>query len=169
MGRWKSTYQKRKPKRHDIFLTEHRTPPKPPHYYDNRKGYCRMCGFVIKTPHGKTNTRARWHPVCVEQYNIIYNPSAARKALWKRDRGECAECGDVMPKRARTNDLKWHVDHIRPLFEQKGLRFSELDLGYWEEDNLQTLCQPCHAEKSAHEAGLRAQERKLKQSQKEEI
>jgi len=161
MGRWKRTYQKRKPKRQDVFLTEHRTPPKPEHYYDNRKGFCRMCGLIIKTLQGKSS-RARWHPECVEQYNIIYNPSLARKHIWKRDRGECAECGDVMPKRSRAQDLKWHVDHIHPLYEQKGLQFEQLDLSYWEEDNLQTLCQPCHAEKSAQEAASRAKEKKLK-------
>ena len=162
MGRWKKTYRKRKPKRQSRYLTEHRTPPKPDSYYRDRKGYCRMCSRVIKTPQGKTNMRARWHRWCVKQYNIIYNPTEARKTLWKRDRGQCAECQDVMPKRTRSKELKWHVDHIRPLYEQKGLKFKELDLSYWEEDNLQTLCQPCHAAKSAQEAGLRAEEKKLK-------
>ncbi len=161
MGRWKRTHSKPKPKRQPVYLTEHRTPPKPDHYYDDQKGYCRMCGHIIKTPQGK-RSRARWHPDCVDQYNIIYNPTLARKHIWKRDRGQCAECQDVMPKRTRSKELKWHVDHIRPLYEQKGLKFKELDLSYWEEDNLQTLCQPCHAAKSAQEAGLRAEEKKLK-------
>ena len=162
MGRYKKTYRKRKPKRQDVFLIEHRVPPKPLHYYDNKKGYCRMCGRVIKTSEGKISIRSRWHHQCVAQYNIIYNPSEARKALWKRDRGECVECGDVMPKKSREKDLKWHVDHIRPLYEQKGLKFDQLDLSYWEEDNLQTLCQPCHAVKSAEEAASRAEARKEK-------
>jgi 5-methylcytosine-specific restriction endonuclease McrA len=162
MSRYKKTYHKIKPTDQSIYLEEHRDPPKPDHYYDDRKGYCRMCGQVIKTDQGELNTRARWHVGCVDQYNIIYNPGMARKHLWSRDRGECAQCGDVMPKRSRAQNLKWHVDHIRPLYEQKGLRFEQLDLSYWEEDNLQTLCQPCHVEKSADEAASRASMRKEK-------
>ena len=161
MGRYKRTYQKTKPTRQSVYLTEHRTPPKPDSYYQDRVGYCRFCSLIIKTHQGK-HSRARWHPDCVDRYNIIYNPSEARKAIWKRDRGQCAECQDVMPKRSRARDLKWHVDHIRPLYEQKGLRFEQLDLSYWEEDNLQTLCQPCHAVKTADEARIRAEEKKLK-------
>jgi 5-methylcytosine-specific restriction endonuclease McrA len=161
MKRYRKTYSKPKPKRQSVFLTEHRTPPKPDHYYDDRKGYCRMCGLVIESAVGK-RSRARWHRKCVSRYNIIYNPTETRKFLWSRDKGKCTQCDSVMPKRSRSQDLKWHVDHIRPLYEQKGLKFKQLDLSYWEEDNLQTLCQPCHAVKSAGEAGSRAQERKLK-------
>jgi 5-methylcytosine-specific restriction endonuclease McrA len=160
VGKYRKTYNKSKPKGHKFFLEQHRVPPKPPHYYDNQKGYCRMCGEVVKTFSGKLNKRARWHTECVRKYNTIYNPSETRKILWKRDRGKCVNCKNVMSKRSRTKDLKWHVDHIRPLYEQKGLKFEQLDLSYWEEDNLQTLCQPCHVAKSAKEAAERADMRK---------
>jgi len=56
--------------------------------------------------------------------------------------------------------LKWHVDHIRPLWEQKGKRFDEIDLDYWREDNLQTLCTECHTKKTSAEAAERAKRNK---------
>jgi len=56
--------------------------------------------------------------------------------------------------------MKWHVDHIKPLWEQKGKRFKEIDLNYWKENNLQTLCFECHASKTKKEAGLRAKKNK---------
>ena len=51
---------------------------------------------------------------------------------------------------------KWNVDHIRPLWEQKGKTFEEIDLTYWEEENLQTLCYNCHKKKTKKEASERA-------------
>ena len=52
--------------------------------------------------------------------------------------------------------MKWHVDHIKPLWEQKGKRFEDIDLNYWRENNLQTLCTKCHSEKTSEEATKRA-------------
>ena len=151
----KRTAHKKKPK-DPVFLEHHRVPPKPPYYYDQEKGQCRYCGNVIKNDNGKTNMRANWHPECADEYKIIYIPTETRKYLWKRDGGYCASCGDVMPKKSRHHDLRWHVDHIKPLWEQKGKRFKEIDLDYWREHNLQTLCSECHASKTADEATLRA-------------
>ena len=45
------------------------------------------------------------------------------------------------------------------MYEQKGKRFDELDLTYWHEENLQTLCFQCHVDKSANEAKDRAEKR----------
>ena len=62
-----------------------------------------------------------------------------RKRKWQRDGGECAKCGKIQPRKSRFHALKWHVDHIKPLWEQKGKRFEDIDLDYWREHNLQTL------------------------------
>ena len=84
----------------------------------------------------------------------------ARKRLWQRDRGYCAGCGIVQPRKSRVHEEKWHVDHIKPLWEQKGKKFDEIDLDYWREDNLQTLCTECHTKKTSREAAERAKRNK---------
>ena len=71
---------------------------------------------------------------------MIYNTSHIRKYIRKRDYGECNICGEY--------DGRFHVDHIKPLYEQKGLSSDEIDLSYWDEKNLQTLCRQCHKEKT---------------------
>ena len=48
--------------------------------------------------------------------------------------------------------------------EQKGKSIGELDFTYWELDNLQTLCSPCHHEKSGKESTGRAVKRKTKKA-----
>ena len=40
------------------------------------------------------------------------------------------------------------LDHIKPLMEQKGRSEKELDWSYYWLDNMQTLCKPCHKEKT---------------------
>ena len=44
--RHRKTWNDEKPEQ-EVFLEEHRVPPKPPHYYDRKKGRCRMCGLNI--------------------------------------------------------------------------------------------------------------------------
>jgi hypothetical protein len=153
--RHRRTWNDKKPEQ-EIFLEEHRVPPKPSHYYDRKKGRCRMCGLGIYKD-DKINKRSTWHPQCADEYMMIYHPGETRKRIWKRDGGECAKCGCIQPRKSRYHDLKWHVDHIKPLWEQKGKRFSEIDLDYWREHNLQTLCTKCHTEKTSEEATKRAE------------
>ena len=157
--RHRKTWNDKKPKQ-DIFLEHHRIPPKPSHYYDRKKGQCRMCGDPIMTKNNQINKRSTWHPNCVDEYMMIYHSGETRKRIWKRDNGECATCGAVMPRKSRTKELKWHVDHIKPLFEQKGKHVDDIDFSYWHEENLQTLCFECHANKSSNEAKLRVEMRK---------
>lgn len=143
--RYKRTHGKRasRKKRPD------RVPPKPLSYYRIKKpGRCRWCGDKIQE-----SQRKRWHADCVREYRLIYYPSETRKQIWKRDRGHCAVCGK--------KDPSWELDHIRPLYEQKGKKASDVDLDYWKPGNLQTLCRFCHRDKSAQEATIRSSGRKL--------
>ena len=78
----------------------------------------------------------------------------------KNDQGEINGCGIVQPRKSRVHEEKWHVDHIKPLWEQKGKKFDEIDLDYWREDNLQTLCTECHTKKTSAEAAERAKRNK---------
>ncbi len=165
--RHRRTWEDEKPEQ-DIYLEEHRTPPKPPHYYDRVKGRCRMCGLGIYKD-DKINKRSTWHPKCADEYMMIYHAGETRRRIWQRDKGQCAKCNNVQPRRSRIKHLKWHVDHIRPLYEQKGKRFDEIDLTYWHEENLQTLCFQCHADKSALEAKDRADKRAIEKEKIDKI
>jgi 5-methylcytosine-specific restriction endonuclease McrA len=129
----------------------HRKPPKPIHYDNYMPGQCRFCGegiFNEKT--GKLKTRANWHPACVKAYKALYWPAETRKAVWLRDKGQCAHCSVKLEKKGGG----WHVDHIKPLIEAHG------DLDYWRLPNLQTLCHPCHFKKTGEEATARAARRR---------
>jgi len=164
LSRWsrrhKKTFGRKKPES-KVFLEEHRVPPKPTSYYTKMKGKCRFCGKIIKSKKtGQTNKRKSWHSECANEYMMIYHPGETRKRIWKRDKGKCAKCNNSFPRKSRQNKMKWHVDHIKPLWEQKGKRFKEIDLNYWKENNLQTLCFECHASKTKKEAGLRAKKNK---------
>ena len=87
-------------------------------------------------------TRKTWHQDCATDYMIIYHSGEARKHIWKRDKGRCNDCGKQCTRRG------WDLDHVRPLLEQKGLKEDELDWTYYGLDNMQTLCRPCHREKT---------------------
>lgn len=102
---------------------------------------------------------------CVEEWSLRTTPSYARHIVLGRDRGMCAGCGVDCLKlelqrgekfdehRARvprawigSGGQTWEVDHVLALHlgGSGGLA------------NLQTLCVPCHREKSAREARGRA-------------
>ena len=140
VGRYKRTLGL-KNRDFDYHEEDYRFPPKPDSYYDvTEKGICRWCDSIINDEYGRRNMRASWHPDCSEKYLMIYNTSHIRKYIRKRDYGECNICGEY--------DGRFHVDHIKPLYEQKGLSSDEIDLSYWDEKNLQTLCRQCHKEKT---------------------
>jgi len=145
-------------------VSAHRRPAIP--HSDAPRGTCRWCGehiFYAKGPkQGELDRRRRWHPDCVEVYNAS-DPREARRVVRKRDRGVCADCGidtyvvrrEVRGK-GRTRKLRergyvprrslWELDHIVPL----------IDGGSHALENLQTLCTPCHKQKTAREARERA-------------
>lgn len=64
------------------------------------------------------------------------NPADARKAVLRRDRFTCQDCGHC--------DRQGHfeVDHKKPLFEADG------DPTYWQLPNLVLLCPACHKRKT---------------------
>lgn len=148
-------------------MTTHRRPEI--QFTDAPRGTCRWCGedilFDSGDKSGETNKRRRWHPECVDVYNAS-DPREARRRVRKRDRGRCAVCrvdtykvrrellkiGRGRAKAIRAQGYKtgksfWELDHMVPL----------IDGGSHEDDNLQTLCTPCHTSKTAEEARVRAQ------------
>lgn len=94
-----------------------------------------------------------------------------RREVFERDRGVCAECGrDCLRLQCEAWDHlpgdgggieRWAADLLAAGFDPAG--------PFWEADhveplwaggidsleNVQTLCQPCHAEKTAREARVR--------------
>lgn len=147
-------------------MTTHRRPEIP--FTDAAWGTCRWCGEAIQFDSGKNageiNKRRRWHQACVDTYNAS-DPREARRRVRKRDRGHCASC-DVDTYKVRRELMKlargraraireqgykpgksfWELDHILPL----------IDGGSHADENLQTLCTPCHTQKTALEARERA-------------
>ena len=135
--RHKHTFGKKKEKWNGDF----RKPPKPNSYYVQEKGICRWCGKKI-IENKKHNTRKTWHQDCATDYMIIYHSTEARKHIWKRDKGKCNDCGEQCTRRG------WDLDHVKPLMEQKGIKGNKLDWTYYELNNMQTLCRPCHKKKT---------------------
>ena len=135
--RHKHTFGRKKEKWDGDF----RKPPKPNSYYVQEKGICRWCGKKI-IENKVHKTRKTWHKDCATDYMIIFHSTEARKHIWLRDRGKCNGCGKQCTRRG------WDLDHVRPLLEQKGLKEDELDWTYYGLDNMQTLCRPCHREKT---------------------
>lgn len=145
-------------------MTAHRRPEI--RFSDAERGTCRWCGEAIVygdgPKQGTPDRRRRWHPDCVDDYNLS-DPREARRRVRRRDRGICAACGidtralrrahrgrgsvralralGFVPRRSL-----WELDHIVPL----------IDGGGHELANLQTLCTPCHKNKTAAEARDRA-------------
>jgi 5-methylcytosine-specific restriction endonuclease McrA len=86
----------------------------------------------------------------VDEYLLRTSPGGIRAAVQKRDHGICAECGlpcDRCCPVVGQYTGGWAADHIVPVWRGGG----ECGL-----DNLQTLCVPCHRQKTAREAAERA-------------
>ena len=162
MPQWSSGTKRtlgKKTREFDHHEKDYRYPPKPDYYYDvKEKGQCRWCGSIINDNMGRRNMRASWHPECSEKYMMIYDGKTIRNYIRKRDYAECAECGDYDPR--------FEVDHIKPLYEQKGLPNHMIDWSYWDERNLQTLCRKCHKEKTKEDVGRLAEIKRRKKSEK---
>ncbi len=86
------------------------------------------------------NLRRHWHDHCVDAYKQASWPQYARRLVYRRDKGRCAACGV-------THRKQWELDHIVPL----------IDGGGFDLENMQTLCIPCHRQKTAQEASSRSQ------------
>lgn len=128
------------------------------------KGQCRWCDKPIADPNGKP-TKQNWHRECVTAFKLIHWPAVTRREVFERDRGVCARCRrDLVAERiSRHPELSekmakgytlhagrdWQHDHIRPLVEANG------DIRFWQLDNIQTLCTPCHVEKGKEDNARR--------------
>ena len=66
-----------------------------------------------------------------------------RGYVWEKAyEARCNDCGKQCTRRG------WDLDHVKPLMEQKGLKVKDLNWSYYGLDNMQTLCKPCHKEKT---------------------
>jgi hypothetical protein len=149
----------------------------PTPHWDSPKGHCRWCGKPALHAGGKKagtlNMRRRWHDDCLADYKVAAWPQSARKALSKRDKGRCCDCGDVAKKwlsRRRRPRKKigviagpytqvkyvraFEVDHEVPLWSVAHLPDRER-LRYFLLDNLRTRCPECHKAKTLREAVMR--------------
>lgn len=148
----------------------------PIRYPGAEKGVCCMCSLPVLKSDGSPR-RARWHEDCLHEYKIANQASYAREVIFRRDRGYCRACGVLEFRWKRGPVIRtifgrgapqpqdttqgpycdveftehWHLDHIVPL----------ADGGQHGVQNLQTLCPACHKIKTAHEATIRSQRRKV--------
>ena len=111
---------------------------------------------MIVKEDGTINERRSWHEDCATEYMLIYHSKEQRAHVRKRDKGQCNHCG--------VKAGRWDVDHIKPLWEQKGVSAEDLDMSYYSLDNLQTLCKKCHKKKTAEEHRIRAKTKKQEYS-----
>lgn len=146
-------------------------------FSDAPRATCRWCGEAIVHQEGankgKPDRRRRWHPQCVDTYNAT-DPRELRRRVRRRDRGRCAVCRldtYALKRRMKGRGMwsklcekgfvrrraLWELDHIVPL----------IDGGSHDPSNLQTLCVPCHREKTAGENRQRASRRATRVAQAE--
>lgn len=124
---------------------DHRRPPLP--HWNSGRGRCRWCGGATVKAH------VLWHPECVPAYRIATRLADLRRAVFRRDRGQCAYCGARHGLRG-----PWSPDHIVALALL--LRDDPAILDYFGTGNAQTLCRPCHAEKTRADLGQLARLRR---------
>jgi hypothetical protein len=111
----------------------------------NGRPLCRWCGTEIPEGSrrqtfcsGRRATFARGSGEvilegegCVHEHCTRSNPGYARDLVWARDRGKCALCPAVCPRRGN----HWQADHVVPVAEGGGSCGLE---------GLRTLCTACH-------------------------
>lgn len=125
-----------------------RKPPLPNYFNNPVPGICRWCNIpVTKILKNGKPSKSSWHDSCLIEYKLIHWPSYTRKAVWRRDRGICAQCKTTCNRKGLGG---WNMDHIIPIHLSNG------ELWVWKLPNLQTLCHPCHKIKTANEATNRA-------------
>lgn len=85
---------------------DHRRPYLGPEYHRPQKGTCRWCAEPILDKDGKLSKRRTWHTACAEAYMLATDSSRQRRAVWERDLGICAACGQDAIRQARiTRDM----------------------------------------------------------------
>lgn len=102
-------------------------------------GQCRWCSETILQLDGSVNFRRLWHPQCADRHDFLFKPRAVRRALRKRDKKICAQCG----VKCNSTNKPWQSDHSAPLFLSHGR------VGFFELHNLATMCVEHHMAKTA--------------------
>lgn len=121
---------------------EHRRVPL---FYEKKpEGWCRWCGEEVEPP------RRTWHDQCLQEFFLHTERTAQIRYLRKRGGGGCAAEGCEAEGE--------EVDHVTPLWRVRHLAPAERR-PYFGPTNLQLLCYRHHKEKTAREAGERAQEK----------
>ena len=151
-----------------IYVPEAQRDRRQPGWKYYGQGFCRLCSGPIIVPRGKLKAAAlrswkrlrrtsfdelgsnlvlykpaTWHPWCWSHAAALSNPYPRGIAKAQgRAEDQCYQCTGPGP---------CDVDHIVPLWAGGRHRLS----------NLQVLCQPCHREKTAREALLRARAKRV--------
>lgn len=93
------------------------------------------CGVMLTGRQTRWATRICVTPLLIEFYIIQGNTEVIRNLLFEEDAGHCRSCG--------VYDKLWQADHIIEVRDGGG----GCDL-----DNFQTLCIPCHKDKTKSHA-----------------
>lgn len=88
---------------------------------------CSWCGAKL------SKNKKKWCSIkCSTAYRENHHWNAARKAAKKRDGYKCTKCGSTK---------RLEVNHIEPCLGKHS------ECGCWHhQDNLETLCNPCHTD-----------------------
>lgn len=170
------------------------------------RGECRWCGTPVyrvdKTGRVVIDYRRCWHegrvvhpdaepePPCTREYNRL-TPFTFRDAVFKRDRGVCAECGydyaTAMEEWYASRPNRWDEEYFESTTYEERSAAHDAWLGRrprdWHADhivpledggehlmaNAQTLCADCHVRKTAEENRARARKRRAVASGQERM
>lgn len=169
-------------------MAEHRKPPVDAVFALHapvQRGKCRWCGEPTDERTPALGERRWWHAACELEYRVCVRADVARRAVQKRDKCICADCGrdctndyraraerpqdkatGVLCWEASTRDERvywtpiiwislWHVDHKIPLWKVQHMPPLQR-IEYFKLANLATLCERCHKRKSAKEEAEKA-------------
>lgn len=129
-----------------------RKPPPYPHA-KAAPGFCRACGVGILTAKGQPHKSRKW---CDEHRifgAIVHNPLKGRAAVFMRDMGVCADCGEdctsYMQEDRSKSYLAYGVSYRVQINREKALEWCEttlwmpprvkvwaIDLGEWHVDHI---------------------------------
>lgn len=90
-----------------------------------------------------------------KDFGVLTTSAAQRKAVFFKHNGFCCKCGQRVTKFA--------ADHVRPLHNIPPSHLEDYPncLWYWSINNLELLCIPCHAKKSAAERTANAKVKRI--------